>query len=53
MYLNGEDFLIIIELSKSTENYASQELFCDQNKTVDVLTNLGIPPRTHNNMFYM
>jgi hypothetical protein len=32
MYLNGEDFLIIIELSKSTENYASQELFCDQNK---------------------
>ena len=32
MYLNGEEFLIMIELSKSSENYASRELFCDQNK---------------------
>ena len=32
MYLNGEDFLIIIELSKSSDNYATRDLFCDQNK---------------------
>ena len=32
MYLNGEDFLIMIELSKSSENYASRELFCEENK---------------------
>ena len=32
MYLNGEEFLIMIELSKSSENYASRELLCDENK---------------------
>lgn len=32
MYLRGEDFLIMIELSKSSENYAKQELFCEENK---------------------
>ena len=32
MYLNGEEFLIIIELSKSSENYSSRELLCDENK---------------------
>ena len=32
MYLNGEEFLIMIELSKSSENYSSRELLCDENK---------------------
>ncbi len=32
MYLNGEEFLIMIELSKSSENYATRELLCDENK---------------------
>jgi predicted nuclease with TOPRIM domain len=32
MYLNGEEFLIMIELSKLSENYDSRELLCDENK---------------------
>jgi hypothetical protein len=32
MYLSGEEFLIMIELSKSSDNYASRELLCDENK---------------------
>ena len=32
MYLKGEEFLIMIELSKSSENYSSRELLCDENK---------------------
>lgn len=32
MYLNGEDFLILIELSKSSENYAQRQIFCNENK---------------------
>ena len=32
MYLNGEEFLIMIEISKSSENYSSRELLCDENK---------------------
>ena len=32
MYLNGEDFLILIELGKSSENYAPREIFCNENK---------------------